>query len=194
MTQVKAEFIKSYSDVDQIEKDGLPHVAILGRSNAGKSTLINSIMGSKKLAKVSSTPGRTRLINTFDIEGRYHLVDLPGYGYAKGSKTDREKLLDVLFGYMHKIERLKFVIVLIDSRHGAQDSDKEMITGLMDARIPFMIIANKVDKLKNRSEFDRSVGAICEQYPHVPCMAHSSITGVGREEIKEAINYALSVT
>ncbi|MCR4278856.1 MAG: ribosome biogenesis GTP-binding protein YihA/YsxC [bacterium] len=191
MQKETVQFITSYANPEDIPKDGLPHVAMLGRSNAGKSTLINSLTHSKTLAKVSSRPGLTRLVNVFDVGGRYHLVDLPGYGFASGSKEDRARLQDLLFGYLQTTERLRYAIVLIDGRIGATDSDKEILQGLIDEHIPFLIVVNKADKLK-RSELSHMIEKIDVQYPGAQCIAHSSISGVGRKEIFDAINTALS--
>jgi len=191
MTNIRAEFVTSYANPAEIPKDGLPHVAMLGRSNAGKSTLINSIMNSKTLANVSSRQGRTRLVNVFDIEGRYHLVDLPGYGFASGSKEDRARLQDLLFEYLRTIERLRYAIVLIDGRIGATESDKEILQGLIDENIPFLVVVNKVDKI-TRSELNLMVEKVGIQYPGAQCIAHSSVSGVGRKEIFDAIHTALS--
>lgn len=186
----KTRFIKSVSDPAEIPKKGLPQVVFLGRSNAGKSSLINALAGTKNLARVSAAPGRTRLINLFDVEGKYQLVDLPGYGFAKGSHTERQKLDDLIHGYLSNSPLLRYAVVIIDGRLGATTSDFEMIESLKLSRIPYLIVANKIDKLA-RSEASQKVAATRAAFPDITVIPHSSVTGVGRGELTDALRKML---
>ena len=182
----KARFLKSYADPSALPADGLPQVAFLGRSNAGKSSLINSVTGVKDLAKVSALPGRTRLINVFDVEGRYHLVDLPGYGFASASYAEREKLAHLIHGYLSTSERLCSAVLIVDSRLGPTDADRDMIQSLFQSDIPFLLVANKSDKL-SRAELHRTLASMRANYPGMLVIGHSAVTGAGRGEIARAI-------
>jgi len=178
----RAEFIKSYADPQLVPKDGLPQIALLGRSNAGKSSLINSITGVAGLAKTSAAPGLTRLVNVFSIDKQYELVDLPGYGYAKASKTERDRLMELISGFLSFAHRLTLVVIILDSRLGATPIDKEVIEQVQQSGLPFILIANKADK-PSRNELTQVVQSLKQAYPGVPVFAHSTVTGVGRGEM-----------
>jgi GTP-binding protein len=184
-----ARFVTSCSDPAQMPATDLPQIALLGRSNAGKSSLINALTGIKGLAKTSATPGRTRLINIFDA-GRYQLVDLPGYGYAKGSHKERDQLFTLVDGYLDASPSLRLAIVIVDSRLGPTDSDREMIEFLQSQNTPLVLIANKIDKL-SRTEQSLAMRSIKDAYPHVTIIAHSVVSGVGKGELMEAIDTML---
>jgi GTP-binding protein len=186
----KTRFLTSYADPSALPAEGLPQVAFLGRSNAGKSSLINSLTG-VDLARVSGTPGRTRLINLFEVDGRYHLVDLPGYGFAAASKMEREKLAELIHGYLGTSELLRLAVVIVDSRLGPTDSDRDMIESLSQSGIPFLLVSNKADKL-SRTELSQSMASMRANYPGASVIAHSAVTGAGRGEIAEAIRKILS--
>lgn len=141
----KAEFITSVASADKFYKTDKPIIAIAGKSNVGKSTLINMLANNKKLAKTSVTPGRTRLINYFDF-GEFVLADLPGYGFAKVSKEEKKKWGKLLETFL-STEKIKFLISLVDIRHNPTEDDKMMINYLYHYRIPFVVIATKADKL-----------------------------------------------
>lgn len=185
-----ARFVTSCSDPVQMPVSELPQVALLGRSNAGKSSLINALTGVKGLAIVSATPGRTRLINLFDVGGRYHLVDLPGYGYAKGSHKERDQLFTLVDGYLDASSTLRLAIVIIDSRLGPTESDKEMIDFLQSQNIPLVLIANKIDKL-SRTEQSLVMRTMKDTYPHITIIGHSTVSGAGKGELTEAIDAML---
>lgn len=185
-----AVFLKSYADPQLLPQEGLPQVAFLGRSNAGKSSLINALTGVKDLARTSATPGQTKLVNFFDVGRRYHLVDLPGYGYAQKSKGEREQLSALIQGYLHVSSLLRLAVVIVDSRLGPTDADEEMMEYLNSIGVPFVIVANKIDKL-SRSEMTRSVNAIRAQYPQQLVIAHSIVTGAGKGELNDRIHQAL---
>ena len=186
---MSATFLKSYSDPSQIPAGGLPQVAFIGRSNAGKSSLINALTGAKKLARVSNTPGRTRLVNVFKMDG-FLLVDLPGYGYAKMSHADQDAMEQMFVGYLQAADDLRLAVVILDSRLGPTAMDRDMIGQFNAADMPLILVANKADKL-NRSETVTSVRAIQEAYPEATVIAHSAKTGVGSKEILGAIRRSL---
>ncbi|MEN9558136.1 MAG: hypothetical protein RL141_505 [Candidatus Parcubacteria bacterium] len=184
-------FITSYADPTEIPAGGLPQVAFLGRSNAGKSSLINALTGIKKLAHVSATPGRTQLVNIFEVEGAFQLVDLPGYGFAKGSRTQREQMAERIYGYLRSARSLRLVVLIIDSRLGPTPADQAMIEQLQYATIPLILVVNKVDKL-SRLELTQRMGAVQAAYPGVTVIAHSTITGVGKDALMQAIRDRLA--
>ena len=143
----KAEFVKSVADGKNIIRDGKDMIAFVGRSNVGKSSLLNFLANNKSLARTSSTPGRTRLINYFLINDNFYFVDLPGYGFAKGAKSESDKWDELMNPFFVHSDRLKLVCILVDSRIKPTDLDKHMITYLSYYQIPYIIIATKCDKL-----------------------------------------------
>ncbi|NOY50075.1 MAG: YihA family ribosome biogenesis GTP-binding protein [Chlorobi bacterium] len=157
MMKIKyANFIISSTTFTKCPEPNIPEYAFIGRSNVGKSSLINSLTGFKKLAKISGSPGKTITINHFMINNEWYLVDLPGYGYAKRSKTERSKWDKMIKSYILGRENLLTVFVLIDSRHEPQKNDLEFIEWLGISEIPLAIVFTKADKLK-RNELERSV-------------------------------------
>lgn len=148
MKITQATFIVSNSDVRKCPKEPLPEYAFIGRSNVGKSSLINMLANNKKLAKTSGRPGKTQLINHFKINNNWFLVDLPGYGYAKVSKKTKKIFQKFITEYFEKREQLVCAFVLIDSRHEAQKIDLEFINYLGEKQIPFCLVFTKVDKIK----------------------------------------------
>lgn len=187
MTIKEAIFAGSSTKVQEKPKERLPEFAFIGRSNVGKSSLINSLCNSRKLAKTSSAPGKTRLVNHFRINKSWYLVDLPGYGYAKLSAKEREKLEDVIRVYLNHSAELRHLFVLIDSRHDVQKADLEFIGELAGSDISFSVIFTKGDKLgpvareKQLSMNREQISALCEEAPAF--FASSSETGLGKEEI-----------
>ncbi|MBR1925396.1 MAG: YihA family ribosome biogenesis GTP-binding protein [Clostridia bacterium] len=142
-----AKFLTSIIDKNKLEQLSLPQFAFVGRSNVGKSSLLNALSKRKSLAKTSSTPGRTRLINIFEINNSFYFVDLPGYGFAKASKTEQASWQGLIEDYLTNSQNLKLVFVLIDSRHSPTEKDIQMLKFLYAYQIPFKIIATKIDKL-----------------------------------------------
>lgn len=190
-----AEFVISSSRVEQCPSSTLPEYAFIGRSNVGKSSLINMLTGRKSLAMTSSTPGKTMLINHFCINGQWHLVDLPGYGYAKRSKKATAQLQQMIEGYITRRESLVCLFLLIDSRIPPQKIDLEFTRFLGENGIPFAIVFTKADKLgvnkvrENVQTFLRELSKEWEELP--PHFITSSQSGTGREELLgyiEAIN------
>ncbi len=143
----KCEFIKSAANLNGFIASDLPQIVIAGKSNVGKSSFINFLVNNSKMAKTSNTPGRTRLINYFLINNEFFFVDLPGYGYAKGCKSEVESWGELMDTYFQTSKAIKHVIVLVDSRHLPTNEDKEFVRYLNVYRIPFTIIATKTDKL-----------------------------------------------
>jgi len=182
-----AEFVTSSTDVDKCPKTRLPEYAFIGRSNVGKSSLINRLTGYSSLAKVSVKPGKTRLINHFLINDDWYLVDLPGYGFAQVPKTEREKWEKFIRKYLARRENLFCVFVLIDSRHEPQKNDIAFMQWLGENDIPFVIVFTKTDKLgkKEFAEFrDNYSTILLESWDQLPEMfSTSSETGDGRDEI-----------
>ena len=191
----KAEFKCSSERIGQVPKDGLKDIAFIGRSNVGKSSLINMLTGHKGLAKVSGTPGKTRLINHFLIDREWYLVDLPGYGYARTSKSQRSGFSKIITDYVFKCEKMHSLFVLVDSRLEPQRIDLEFIELLGMHGVPFGIIFTKCDKL-SKTQAQRSVAAytkvLSEQWEELPPMfVSSSQNAVGREEIIDFIEKIL---
>lgn len=186
-----ARFKCSSERIAQVPKDPMPDIAFIGRSNVGKSSLINMLTGHNGLAKVSGTPGKTRLINHFQVDDRWYLVDLPGYGYARTSKTTRGDFAKIIVDYVLRCERLHFLFVLIDIRLEPQRIDLRFIEMLGENGIPFGIVFTKADKL-SKTQADRSVArfsdALSEQWEELPPMfVSSSEKGTGRQEILDFI-------
>lgn len=190
-----ARFLVSSSDVDQCPKASSAEYAFIGRSNVGKSSLINALTNNKKLAKTSGTPGKTKLINHFVINKSWFLVDLPGYGYAKVSKKERNEIKKLIHGYFEKRKQLVNTFVLIDSRHKPQKIDVDFINMLGAKQYPFSIVFTKIDKLSEKQRKDNLShyqSHLLEQgWESTPPMFESSAkTGEGKEEI---INYIESI-
>ena len=187
----KTRFIISNTEVEKCPKPDRPEYAFIGRSNVGKSSLINMLTNKKSLAKTSGKPGKTRLINHFLINEEWYLVDLPGYGYAKVPKSERLKWEKFLRRYILKRQNLYCLFVLIDSRHEAQKVDLEFIEWLGISEIPFSIIFTKTDKLKPE-ELETKLKAyeekLFETWETLPgYFITSTETGVGKNEILEFI-------
>lgn len=156
----QAEFITSLSNSNLIgEYDDLPQFTFVGRSNVGKSSLINFLTNRKSLAKTSSTPGRTRLINYFKINNSFYFVDLPGYGFALASKKEQSEWQSLIGGYLQNANNLKMVFVLVDIRHEPSKLDKQMVEYLYQFQIPFCIVATKADKI-GKSQIAKNIQTI----------------------------------
>ncbi len=188
-----ARFLVSNSNVDQCPKSAFSEYAFIGRSNVGKSSLINSLTNHKKLAKTSGTPGKTQLINHFLINDSWHLVDLPGYGYARASKKARNEFKKLINDYFSKREQLVNTFVLIDSRHQPQEIDVNFIGSLGKKGLPFSLVFTKTDKLTDR-QLETIIATYKKQlkkdgwesYP--PFFISSAKTGKGRDEILDYID------
>jgi len=190
MDIAQSQFVISNSRVEDCPNSQLPEYAFIGRSNVGKSSLINMLTGRKSLAKVSGKPGKTRLINHFLINDRWHLVDLPGYGYAKVSKKEKKVFQKFITDYFKKRKQLVNAFVLVDSRHEPQKIDLEFMQWLGENAIPFSIIFTKTDKLKPMALEKNIVhykSVLMEYWQELmPIFLSSSKDKTGRDEI---LNY-----
>jgi GTP-binding protein len=188
---MKVTFLKSATRIEELPEGNKPHVAFVGRSNVGKSSLLNDLAGTKDLARVSATPGRTQTINLFDVESRFFLIDLPGYGYAKASKASRDRFNDMVRDYIWQAQQLKLVMLVIDARLGPTDLDRDMMAYLESGKIPFTIIANKIDKL-SRNEALNLVRVLRTEHPNATILPHSSVTHEGKGEIWHTITTSIA--
>jgi len=182
-----AEFVMSNSDVTKCPKDKLPEYAFIGRSNVGKSSLINMLMQRKNLAKTSGRPGKTQLINHFIINKNWYLVDLPGYGYARVSKSSKKIFQKFITNYFSKRVQLVLAFVLIDCRHEPQKVDLEFMQWMGENQIPFSIVFTKADKLKPNAlskNIDNYTQKMLEEWEEMPSyFVTSSSQGNGRDEL-----------
>ena len=171
MQIIDSQFLVSNTDVQKCPINRLPDYAFIGRSNVGKSSLINALCNKKKLAKTSSRPGKTQLINHFLINKSWHLVDLPGYGYAKTSKTKKKVFQKYITEYFQKRKQLATAFVLIDIRHKPQSIDLDFMYWLGEKKIPFSIIFTKADKIKSnnvRVHVDQYFNIMNNQWSFLP--------------------------
>lgn len=184
MRFINAKFIKSASKKSEFIFDDLAQVAIVGRSNVGKSSLINTLTNNGKLAKTSSTPGRTRLVNYFNIDNKFYLVDLPGYGYHKASKGIARAWDNVMNDYFSDNPNLKLVLLLLDSRILATDLDKQMMDYLFEKQIPALIVLTKADKI-SRSELNLQIDKLSKElrYSKDRIVSTSALKKSGVEKI-----------
>lgn len=188
MNYNNAEFYTSYGSFKQIPPSERIEIAFSGRSNVGKSSLINKIFNRKSLARVSAVPGKTATINFYSLENLY-FVDLPGYGYAKVAKSDKERWGSLIEGYLHDDRELALVFQLIDFRHPPTADDLMMVNFLIDSEIPFVVVLTKADKLSKKQREERREALLTE----LPCaeditiIEFSAQTGEGRDEIRAII-------
>ncbi|MDD5861620.1 MAG: ribosome biogenesis GTP-binding protein YihA/YsxC [Prevotella sp.] len=191
----KAAFTLSAPRESMCPKDNKPEFAFIGRSNVGKSSLINMLCNNKKLAKTSATPGKTLLINHFIINNEWYLVDLPGYGFAKRSKSVQQKLEQMITGYILQREQLVNVFVLIDIRHEQQKIDREFVDWLGESSVPFSIIFTKADKLgrvKAKENATKWMDALKDRWETLPpYFITSSEKKTGRDEVLDYIDSIL---
>jgi len=175
-------FIKSVTNLDQRPSPFMPEIAVIGRSNVGKSSLINALFNRKNLAKISSTPGKTRLINYFSVDNHLYFVDLPGYGYAKLSKSLRREWQRYIDTYLKNNQQLKLVLLLLDSRHELMENDRLMIDWLEYYKVPFNLVLTKSDKISN-NQYRTINSKLSIEYPGRKILRFSSKTKIGREDI-----------
>lgn len=196
MKITEALFSGSSTRISEKPKQKFPEFAFIGRSNVGKSSLINMLCRNRKLAMTSAKPGKTRLINHFLINREWYLVDLPGYGYAKMSSTGRQKLEQVIRNYLNFSQEMVMLFVLIDSRHDIGKIDMDFLTELGQSQIPFAIIFTKGDKSGPNAlaaQVDRMKKQILEHWEELPpTFISSSETELGRDEILDYIENVLN--
>jgi GTP-binding protein len=188
--KITAEFVGSFHDMTQLPKDKRPHVAVAGRSNVGKSSLLNRLVGQKKLAKVSSTPGKTRALNFFLVNNRYYLVDLPGYGYAKVARSIKEQWGKLIEKYLESEPRLAGMVFLLDCRRDPAPDDIQLLTWLADRSLPVMVAVTKADKL-GRDKLTRKMRQI-EVELGLPSIAFSAVTGLGKDQLMGAVGHLMA--
>ncbi|MBZ2185376.1 MAG: ribosome biogenesis GTP-binding protein YihA/YsxC [Bryobacter sp.] len=182
----EAEFLASAANPHQFPPETLPEYAFLGRSNVGKSSLLNRLAGKKGLAFVSSTPGRTQTINFYRVGTRLHLVDLPGYGYARVPKSESGQWKNLVDSYLLGRTCLELSLLLIDSRRGWMDADRQLREFLNYHHRPFVVVATKIDKL-NRKQENQNLHAIRAEAPDIEVVPFSALSGRGVREIWQTI-------
>ncbi len=182
-------FEKSVGNLRQLPSDGLPEIVFSGKSNVGKSSLINKILNRKSLARVSTKPGKTVNLNLYNLK-KIRFVDLPGYGYAKVSFSEKKRWSDLVEGYFDSSKNISLVVQIIDMRHSPSVLDFQMMDYLYDKKFPFVIVASKVDKLNKtqRSECEKALVEELCRYVNMPVIIFSSVTGEGIEKIKNMIS------
>jgi len=187
MKILKTEFAKGIIGDDYSLGDNLPQIAFFGRSNVGKSSVINSLVDKKDLAKVSKIPGKTREANFFRINDSFYFVDFPGYGYAKRSMKERNKIIKRIFWYVEfSSTRPKAVFLIIDVKAGLTILDREMIKILGENEHQVVIVANKIDKL-GKIAGEKQLSSIQKEVPHVPILSYSAKTKEGKDELIKKI-------
>jgi GTP-binding protein len=187
MNNRRAAFMISAADVSGCPQPRLPEYAFFGRSNVGKSSLINMITGVKNLARTSAVPGKTQLLNYYMVdEDTWYLVDLPGYGYAKVSKKSRRNWEIIIREYLLQRKSLLYTFILIDIRHDSQKSDEDLINWMGEKGLPFCLVFTKADKIsRNAEEYKKVLSQKWEELP--PIFISSSLSGEGKNEINEFI-------
>lgn len=193
MNYNKAEFEKAYGISSQLPPSDITEIAFAGRSNVGKSSLLNKLFNRKSLARVSSVPGKTITINFYDVDG-YKFVDLPGYGYAKLSKSERDRFGELMEGYFQSGRNIKLIVQLVDMRHKPSQDDFGMIDFMKQMNIPFIVVCTKADKLKVK-EFKKREQEIKEELSMVDSdliIPFSSQNGLGLDKIKMLIEKSLA--
>ncbi len=189
----KIDFTAAYGTSKQLPQSGMPEIVFSGRSNVGKSSLINKVFNRKSLARVSSVPGKTITVNFFKGDEVY-FVDLPGYGYAKREFNEKKRWAELMEGYFRSGRNISLVIQLIDMRHAPSQDDMVMLNFLKESGIPFIIALTKCDKL-NKTETEKRRAELKEEladYPEIQTVEFSAVKGTGVEEIKAAIEHAIS--
>ena len=188
MTIRSAKFVLSLDRLRAFPGQGMPEIAMAGKSNVGKSSMINSLLGNSKLARISSEPGKTRLVNFYRVNDQFWLVDLPGYGFAKAPKAERERWAAMIEGYLEGSGHLKRVLHLVDIRHAPTREDQMMVDYLRHYDIPFTVVATKADKL-SRAARGRSIPVICRALAVQPweVVPYSSEDGTGREKVLDIL-------
>ena len=189
MNYHNVKFKAAYGTSSQLPVSTLPEVSVAGRSNVGKSSLLNKLMYRKSLAKVSSTPGKTATINFYDVDG-YDFVDLPGYGFAKVAKSEKHRWSELIEGYFNQERIFALVVSLIDIRHEASALDLNMIEFLRESGLPFMVVLTKADKL-SKQQCMKQTAMLRKQLQldkDIPMLAVSSESGTGINELRVIIN------
>lgn len=183
--RLKVQFIGSFVKTEQLPQDKRPHVAVAGRSNVGKSSLLNAYFGQKNIAKVSATPGKTRALNFFLVNDKFYMVDLPGYGYAKVAKSLKQTWSGLIEDYLRKEKRLIGLLLLIDSRREVSPDDDQLIDWLSARKTPVLTILTKADKLGRGALMSKQ--AAIEKALNAEAMPFSAVTGMGKNELSASV-------
>jgi len=185
-----AKFIKSAHTIEDYPYNTLPEIAFAGRSNVGKSSMINKVLNRKGLARISSKPGHTRSINFFNIDNKFYLVDLPGYGFAKVSKEEKEKWNMLINDYLHYRENLMGIVMIVDSRHKPTNKDQVMLNWIREVQIPKIIAATKADKISNnkKAKQQKVIKNTLDLTLDESFTFFSAKTGEGKQQIFSFIN------
>jgi GTP-binding protein len=185
----ECDFILGVNNLTQLPDADMPEVAFAGRSNVGKSSLLNALTNRKDLARTSNTPGRTQQLNFFNLANAIYLVDMPGYGYAKVSKTQRSEWDSLIFDYLRGRPNLRCVFVLVDSRHGLKDSDEDLMKMLDTAAVPYRIVLTKADKGKQLDAMKEEIAGVLKKHPAAwpSVMATSSWKNEGLAELRACV-------
>ena len=190
----KVDFEAAFGTLEQLTESNLPEICFSGRSNVGKSSLINKILNRKSIARVSSTPGKTVTINFYRL-GEFRLVDLPGYGYAKVTDRDRERWAELMEGYFRTGRNIKLCLQLIDMRHPATEFDVSMLEFLRHFEIPYTVVLTKCDKL-NKTEFSNRLTALKQELGElgegIEIIPFSALKGIGADQIRQTVENSIS--
>lgn len=190
----KVEFESAFGTLEQLSESTLPEICFSGRSNVGKSSLINKILNRKSIARVSSTPGKTVTINFYKLD-EFRLVDLPGYGYAKVADRDRERWAELMEGYFRTGRNIKLCLQLIDMRHPATEFDISMLEFLRHFEIPYTVVLTKCDKL-NKTEFSNRLTALKQELGElgegIEIIPFSALKGIGADQIRQTVENSIS--
>lgn len=190
----KVDFEAAFGTLDQLTASDMPEICFSGRSNVGKSSLINKILNRKSIARVSSTPGKTVTINFYRLND-FRLVDLPGYGYAKVADRDRERWAELMEGYFRTGRNIKLCLQLIDMRHPATEFDISMLEFLSHFEIPYAVVLTKCDKL-NKTEFNNRLASLKDELGDlgdgITIIPFSALKGTGAEDVRKTVELALS--
>lgn len=190
----KVDFEAAFGTLEQLTESDLPEICFSGRSNVGKSSLINKILNRKSIARVSSTPGKTVTINFYRLD-EFRLVDLPGYGYAKVADRDRERWADLMEGYFRTDRNIKLCLQLIDMRHPATEFDISMLEFLSHFEIPYAVVLTKCDKL-NKTEFNNRLSLLKEELgelgDNVDIIPFSALKGIGADAVRTVVENAIN--
>ncbi len=194
MKIISTEFVASVGRLNQLPKDGLPEIAFAGRSNVGKSSLLNTLFNRKKIALVSSTPGKTRTLNFYRVNNNIYFVDLPGYGYAKVTKSLHAGWKQLVEKYLSDAPRLRGVVALTDMRHPVTLLDQELLEWLKFASIPFVVVGTKADKLSGNklSVRMKESMATLKAFGHEKIIPFSSVSGKGKAELLKELDFMMS--
>jgi GTP-binding protein len=186
-------FVAGVATMEQFPELTLPEVAFIGRSNVGKSSLLNALIGQNHLARTSGTPGATRQLNFFNLNETLHLVDVPGYGYAKASKSDVKKWQGLLFDYLRGRRQLTRAFVLVDARHGVKDADDDMLKRLDDSAVSYQFVLTKADKAEDLEGVKTRVLAVARTHPaaHPGIITTSAHDKLGIDALQDAVIEAL---